>query len=598
MISYKLVRRFHPSAASLTSLASLALGVFGIASLAASSAAAQPSPLPTGGPPTGEDEPKPEGIAEAAPKAAGLLATTPTLPPPRDRRKKFEVVTIDGYLRTRGDWLKNLHLGFDDDAAVGGAPHPRPLGCSSPAGVPCDDTLKSSNLRLRLEPSIQLSETIAVHTQIDLFDNVVLGTSEPDPSSGSGLMLRRAWAEVSTGLGLLKFGRMPDHFGLGIASNSGRRANTDYAAWETLWQPSTLANVGGTNPVGYDLDSDDGDTLDRLSFSAIVPGTPLRAIAAIDWPAANVTSADEGIVARQPWDLDDNDDEKGWMLGVARFDAPADFDDLVTRGKLALNYGARVVRRTQDFDYAEPTTPGATADSYILRNHKEYQPNIWFKLGWGKLLIEAEAAARVGSVQNLADLGFDAPVDILAWGGVARASTRALDGKLGVGLEVGAATGDEADGSPQGATHLRDQALLPTDKTFNRFVFDPNYKIDLILFRELIGSVSNAVYFRPWMSYELTRSISFRAQNVTAAALRPLATPGNSTMWGLELDTDLGYTSNGFHAGIAYGMFLPLAAMNHPEDSSGNGGDGFNYGTNAGDAGNAHTIQARFAVEF
>lgn len=602
------------SAAHGTALASVAttvavsVGLVGLAGLAGP-AAAQPSPLPTGGPPTGEDAPKPEGVAEAAPKASGLLATTPTLPPPRDRRKKFEVVTIDGYLRTRGDWLKNLHLGFDDTpdegsfvetGSYGGAPFPRPLGCNSTvAGSPCEDSFKSSNLRLRLEPSIQLSETIAVHTQLDLFDNVVLGDQV---AAGSDLVLKRAWAEIATGLGHLKFGRMPDHFGLGIVSNSGRRRNTDYATWETLWQPSTLANVGGTNPLDYDLDSDHGDTVDRLSFTAMIPGTPFRAIAAVDWPAVSATSDDVAARVGQPWDIDNNDDAKGWMLAVARFDTPTEFDDRVARGKLGLNFGARVVRRTQDRDYDRSAAADAPlTDRYIARGFKEYQPNVWLKVGWRKFLIEAEAAMHVGSVENLTDLGesFTGTVDILSWGGVVRASARAFDDKLGYGLEVGAASGDESDATLQGNTHVSQiPEISGLDRTINRFAFDPDYEIDLILFRELLGGVSNAVYFRPWMSYQLTRSITFRAQNVTAAALRPVATPGNSEMWGIELDGDLGYSSNGFHAGIAYGLFLPLGAMNHPSGDDA-GGNGFGYGAgNTGDAGNAHTVQARFAIEF
>src|SRR5262245_43551799 len=111
------------------------LALAGLLILVPAAALAQPSPLPTGGP-TGEEEPKPEGIAEEAPKAAGLLSTTPTLPPPRDRRKKYEVIHVDGYLRARGDWLKNLHLGFTDDTTVGGAPFPRSTGCAIP-GAPC-----------------------------------------------------------------------------------------------------------------------------------------------------------------------------------------------------------------------------------------------------------------------------------------------------------------------------------------------------------------------------------------------------------------------------------------------------------------------------
>ena len=90
-------------------------------------AAAQPSTMPGGPPAGGEDEPKPKGIAEAAPKPTGLMATTVTLPPPTDRRKKFEVITIDGYLRARGDYLKNLHLGFSEIEDGGGSPFPQAL---------------------------------------------------------------------------------------------------------------------------------------------------------------------------------------------------------------------------------------------------------------------------------------------------------------------------------------------------------------------------------------------------------------------------------------------------------------------------------------
>src|SRR5205085_10573048 len=105
------------------------------------------------------------------------------------------------------------------------------------------------------------------------------------------------------------------------------------------------------------------------------------------------------------------------------------------------------------------------------------------------------------------------------------------------GLEVGAASGDESDNAVQGDVNVRNmQALSGRDRTINRFVFDPDYEVDLILFRELIGSVSNALYFKPWLSYELTKSIGFKAANVTSAALRPVSTPGNDTMWGIEMD--------------------------------------------------------------
>lgn len=605
----------------------LAAPAFGLA--LASTAAAQPSPMPTGGPPTGEEEPKPQGVAEAAPKTATLLATTPAVPARRDTRKKYDVIKLDGYLRGRGDWFKNFNLGFADDADFGGAPFPQPTTCHATTGVAsCDDSITSSNLRLRLEPRLELTNQLAVHTQIDLLDNIVMGSTgggaaplgafggnavppvDGENGDRNSIVVRRAWGEVSTALALIKFGRMPDHFGLGITANSGRRADTDYATWETLWMPGAEANVGGANDTSMDMDSDYGDTVDRLMVSLEVPGTPLRAFAAYDWPYTGLTSHQTDLAARkpgQPWDLDDVDDVSQWTLGVSKMDAPAAFQERLERGQLGLNYGGRLSYRSQSVDYdVSGFTSGGAADpdKFVTRGLSEYIGNAWVKVGYAKVLFEAEAAGVIGSIDALADFGLDAPVDIRSFGAVGRVHTTAFEDKLGYGLEVGLATGDDADNPVQGRTNLRDASLVPApgDTTMSRFVFDPDYKVDLILFRELIGAVSNAIYFRPRMSYQLTKSITFRAQNVTSAAMKSVSTPGNDTFWGTEFDGDLGYDAGGFHMGLAYGVLFPLAAMDHPEgDNDGNPNTGFPYGSNlenAGVSGNAHTFQFRLGIEF
>lgn len=589
--------------ASLGSLGSglAALGAL-IGLVVPGNAFAQPSPIPTGGP-AGEEEAKPEGIAEAAPKADALLTTTPTAGPPEDRRKKFEVFTIDGYQRVRADWFKNLNLGFSDvtdgtgGRILGGSPFPRPLGCDL-AGGPCGDSINTSNTRLRLLPTIQLTETMAVHAQLDLFDNFVLGEGTIQRSDQT-VVARRAWAEVSTPLGTFKVGRMPDHFGLGVVRNAGLWANTDYASWATLWQPQILANVGGNNPVGYALDNDYGDSIDRAMFTTMIPGTPLRAAVAYDWINQQFVTGLNG----QATDADDADDLRGWMVSVANIDAPSAFADRVARGKLALNYGARVDRRTQDWDYL----PRVSLDDplqLVKVDNKTYTVMAWIKAGWKKILFEAEAATTIGSIANAATIGRDGELDIRSWGGVARGSSYAMDGKLNFGLELGVASGDSGEAVLQGRTNVNQIGPLPgpTDDTIKRFRFNPAYNIDLILFRELIGTVSNAIYGRPWISYDLTKSIRFTAQNVTSAAYNEVATPGNARWWGLEFDADLFYRTNGFTVGVAYGGFFPLAAMNHPENLLLNGSSTERvFGTtaqNAGDAENAHTLQALFALEF
>src|SRR5262245_4827321 len=81
-----------------------------VLSAAHAHAQAGPGPFPSG-PAGGEEEEKKEGVAEAAPKSPALLPTTPSLPAPKSRRKKFELIELDGYFRLRTDWFKNFSLG-------------------------------------------------------------------------------------------------------------------------------------------------------------------------------------------------------------------------------------------------------------------------------------------------------------------------------------------------------------------------------------------------------------------------------------------------------------------------------------------------------
>ena len=51
------------------------------------------------------------------------------------------------------------------------------------------------------------------------------------------------------------------------------------------WGMGIYHNAGGRDPINgtYNYDADYGDTVDRVAFSAQIPGTPLRAMIASDW---------------------------------------------------------------------------------------------------------------------------------------------------------------------------------------------------------------------------------------------------------------------------------------------------------------------------
>ncbi len=593
-----------------------ALLLFGGITLAsAGPVAAQVGPNPIG--PTTPTEDKPKGVAEEAPSDTGQLPTTPVLPPPQNKRKQFQLFELDGYFRFRTDWFKKFNMGFRDDGP-GGAPFPDPLGCGAEAaeGTPCDSSLRSANIRLRLEPVINLDESTSVHFQVDVLDNLVLGSSadgvfldgtprpgniptgvfsdsQVAPEAGrnaltDSIVVKRAWAEVMTPLGLLKFGRMPNQWGLGI-----------------------LANAGGHDPLHgtYDFDGDFGDSVDRLIFSTNIPSTPLSAAIGVDWgqsaPTAAQTELWQDRYFGQPYDLDDNDDVNDWVFIVADTDSPERFQEKLDEGELALNYGAYVTYRTQDWEYdfsSLEVGEEVDAEMFVPRSSKLYIPDLWLRVGYQQFTFEAEAVARFGDLNGTSNLETGTPeeLDVKQLGAVARLELKLLDDTLRLGLEAGYASGDEWDNNPQGSLHFRNAQLIPGagDDQVNRFLFDPEYEIDLILFRELMGAVSNATYARPSVTYDITKSISFRGQGVVSFANEEVATPGNARMYGVELDGDLGYHNGAFFAGISYGVLFPLAALDHPRDEDGGGGPGFNYEDNAGNAEIAQTFQTRLIVAF
>jgi uncharacterized protein (TIGR04551 family) len=606
----------------------LALGlvlalVLDLASGGPGEAQAQVSPSPL--PPTGNEPASPDkkpGVAEKAETSAETLPTTPVLPPIQNERKRFELFELDGYFRLRTNWFKNFHLGFNDNPAVGGAPFPRPLSCPDDAGCG-EDTLQSVDMRLRLEPTINIGETAQVHVQLDVLDNVVLGSTpvtrtapggvpsgfddnQAAPEAGfnhyaDSIRVKRAWAEVETSLGQLTFGRQPWHWGLGI-----------------------YANAGGNDPFSdtYDLHDDFGDTVDRVMFRARVPGTRIDAALAMDWAATGPTASQSGLyldanpqagrIGGRPLDLDDADDVSQWTFMLTRFDAPELFRESVERGDLAFNYGAFVVYRTQENELV----PGGETEERTLqlvrRGLTTYTPDVWFRLGMGQLTVEGEAVLTIGGIDNVSDLEAGRPgpenadVEILRFGGVARAQYSALEGTMRLGLEGGVASGDVADTSPAGALHVSNLRILdPVNGTsLGTFLFDYDYDIDLILFREIIGAVTNAFYVRPSATYEVSDDIDTTLSAVISGAVRPDGTPGNGRMYGVELDGTVGYRTGGFFLGLAAGVLFPFSALDHvgtafdAVDPDGAGSMEPTVPDNHDGDGNAYTIQSRMVLEF
>src|SRR5206468_161261 len=96
------------------------------------------------------------------------------------REKQLQFLELGGYLRLRGEMWHNFNLGFHT-SSVGPMPNPSPgtpfpesADCfptpaenTSLARPACNDNLSTANLRLRMEPTVNVSEQVRIRAQID-----------------------------------------------------------------------------------------------------------------------------------------------------------------------------------------------------------------------------------------------------------------------------------------------------------------------------------------------------------------------------------------------------------------------------------------------
>ena len=589
---------------------------------------------------------KPAGPAEAAPVGEGEEPELPALPPwPGEETKKVKFFELKGYFRFRADMYHNLNLGLDSITTPKfRAPFYLPLsenadssmncnkrrvtavpgGTIEDRGLPTDpnekciaNTLGGANMRLRLEPTINVSEQVKVHAQFDVFDNLVLG-STPNGLSGQeitpnipmtaftdsaappivgrntqtpAIIVKRAWAEVMTPFGQLRFGRMPSQWGLGLLANNGSCWDCDY-----------------------------GDSGDRVMFATKVFGHILGMGYEFTSNGPTSLSVDSGqsYYLGQAIDLEQLDDVDQLFWVVGKIDKPDVIQDKVERGDLVLNYGAYVVWRKQDLDYrttlpTDMNTERSLSKMLLERHAWAVIPDIWFKLLWGKFYLELEATVIVGKIEN-SDLtqavSKDDPVDVLQFGWALKAHYKLMQDALIIRFDMGMASGDQTEIID---LNRRRSLYLPydpnvNDRAINEFRFDSDYHVDLILFREIMSTVANAIYLKPSVQYNIFDSFGAKLDMIYSLAHRPIAYPGNSPHLGLEFDLDIFYNNEeeGFYAGLQYGMLIPLDGLDLPRSIYGKAIENMpvlmnepdRTSADKADADLAHTFQARLIVKF
>jgi uncharacterized protein (TIGR04551 family) len=584
---------------------------------------------PGGGQPGAPGPEKEEGPAEAAPEQQGESPALQPLPAwPQQREKTLQFFQLNGYVRFRAYLFHALNLGiypgvmgptspftipYTEFGQTGMQNNPMnsPASCAARDKTNCrTDNLTSADMRMRLEPTVNVTEQVRVKAQIDVFDNMVMGSTPQGyyiNNAGSGIPggaaagapiyganlafnsqsaqtqiagvnsvngsinAKRAWAEVRTPFGELRFGRMPNHWGTGMLVNNGDCLDCDY-----------------------------GSNVDRVMFATKLWGHFIAFM--WDWIATGPTTQIIGPQSGQGvyYNADTLDDVSQWTLALGKQDKPEELKEKLDAGKIVFNYGLYALYRQQDWD--QTGSLAASGNSYQQlqanihpRQAKAGTIDVWLRLNWKKLHMEAEGAMIVGSIGNLSDVygpSYKGSTSILSGGFVAKADYKLLHDALKLFLEIGYASGDDAEDF-NANVNFKQASVTPVNNNIGRFYFDPDYHVDLILFRRILGTVNNATYFKPGVSYDIVDNFGARVDLLYALANNPVAYPGNSYNLGLEIDAQLMYKNEeeGFYAGLVYGVLFPFGALALPTAIY-----GAQFAKDSPDI--AQTFQARLIVKF
>lgn len=311
----------------------------------------------------------------------------------------------------------------------------RPLYGKDPNDEP-EDVTRYIQHRFRLEPHLNLNENIAVHAQVDALDGTwgsnpgnVLTQSTADRDAN--MVLRRAYGEVTTPVGVFRVGRMASHWGLGILSNDGDGFRNDFG------------------------DAFEGDTYDRILFITKPLGE--------DGPLTTAILYDQIL---------ETDDVPG-LSGQALREGDVNEGGIILNWKQGhLSVGTYTLLRAQ----TKTETQALIPDVLVRYNTRRFHLSVEGVGIFGRtkavtsFFTPGQQVEIDGNQRTIAAFTLDRPkLDINMMGAAGEAGFWVLPW-LDVALEGGYASGDKSGAEAFG------------DGELTSFTFDPDYNVGLILF--------------------------------------------------------------------------------------------------------------------
>lgn len=490
------------------------------------------------------------GFADEPPNTQGLGTYGTALG--HRRRKIWE---IGGYARTRGELQHNYDLDHGPTPS-GQLLYPVPLG------NPRRQLLTRADMRLRTDLSAYAPRGWAsVTVRFDVLDNVGFGSapvgipsaSTTQSSSFEVLRIKRAYTQVLTPIGLIAVGRMGNHWGLGMLANSGDCTGCD-----------------------------SGDASDRIAFALPV----LRHVFAVAYDMSATGPFVPDHTRTRVVDVERRANVHSVTAAVLRSRSPSSLARRRRGSRLTFEYGAYGSYRWQRLDVPSsylPLTVDPTLDrgQLMVRDYKAAAADGWARFSGKWFRVEAEGAflwARVGQPSLLPGVELPRPATSQQGGFALESDVGKVLGAVFGGVDAGFATGDKApgfgafvqptDAAPRPGDLEGPQAVAPYDNAVNNFRFNPDYRIDRILFREIIGTVTDAVYVRPhidWHAWRPARGeLTLGLAGVYSMAVERNTPPGQERPLGVEIDPTIRYrTDFGLEVAFEPALLVPLAGLDN-----------------------------------
>ncbi len=187
----------------------------------------------------------------------------------------------------------------------------------------------------------------------------------------------------------------------------------------------------------------------------------------------------------------------------------------------------------QDTDVTDPTNN--TFSSREERHAFLYSGNAYMKLYTPRIELDWESAVRAGSFRDSLETGDTrnpTKNTITQWATAFELSWWPDDRRRGprLMLKGGAASGDSAPGwgALDKAGTQRGNINGKYDRTLNNFQMSPDYHVDLLMFRRIIGTVTDAWYVSPEARYFFNDAVEGRLRTVYSQTFFKSTSPGGA----------------------------------------------------------------------